>query len=89
MLRRHVRRQRTPATGSQRPAVPRLPVHGGRSGEPWGNGAHRVAGPDSVRLDGILHRVRSGAEPRFSKGAAVTEELTDVQMPRSLLGRLV
>ena len=31
---RHVRRQCAPATRSQRPAVPRLQVHGGRPGEP-------------------------------------------------------
>ena len=51
--------------------VSRIQVHRSRPGDLRGNGAHRVAGPDSLGLDGILHRVRYGAESRFSRGAAV------------------
>ena len=40
-------------------------------GEPSRHGAHRVAGPDSLGLDGILHGARSGAEPRCPRGVAV------------------
>ena len=68
-LRGHVRRQCAPAPGSQRPAVPRLQVHGGRPREPPGNGVHRVAGPDSVRSDGVFHRIRNSAEPRIPNRA--------------------
>ena len=58
------------------------PVQSGhRSPDRQGNGAHRVARPNSVRLDRLLHRVRDGAEPRFPKSAAVAEQLTGIRMP--------
>ena len=56
-------------------------------GEPRGDGARRVAGPDSGGLDGILHRARNGAEPRFSKGAAVAW-LGGAASPQVAPGRL-
>ena len=63
--------RRAPAPGSQWPAVPRLQVHRGCPGELPGNVAHRVAEPNPVRLDGILHGVRIGAESRCARGSAV------------------
>ena len=64
-LRGRVRRERAPAPRPLRPALPRLQVHGGGPREPPEYGAHRVAGPDPVRLDSVLHRIRDGTEPGF------------------------